>query len=211
MSHVKFLLLHILSFISGSVLLPHPEKNPLASWGCALLLCKQRHSTHLSYHGIVVPGKSPVKLPAHSHALTLWLNQHVAFGCSSLASPYIIDIALTCFFFFPLPSGASWRGLFPLHCLQWWECVWGQPKGNLIPLQPLPTFLRPPHPFIHLNIKSSSAAYSSQSEYVKCTFTTHTLPLSHPILSLLLCSLNCICLPLFFSTVTKWSHGQFNF
>lgn len=100
MSHVKFLLLHILSFISGSVLLPHPEKNPLASWGCALLLCKQRHSTHLSYHGIVVPGKSPVKLPAHSHALTLWLNQHVAFGCSSLASPYIIDIALTCFFSF---------------------------------------------------------------------------------------------------------------
>lgn len=102
MSHVKFLLLHILPFISGSVLLPHPEKNPLASWGCALLLCKQRHSTHLSYHGIVVPGKSCVKLPAHLHALTLWLNQHVAFGCSSLASPYIIDIALTCFFsFFP--------------------------------------------------------------------------------------------------------------
>jgi len=23
---------------------------------------------------------------------------------------------------------------FPLHCLQWWECVWEQPKGNLIPL-----------------------------------------------------------------------------
>lgn len=29
--------------------------------------------------------------------------------------------------------GAPWRGLFPLHCLQWWKCLWEQPKGNLIP------------------------------------------------------------------------------
>lgn len=41
---------------SGPVLLPHPEKNPLESWGCALLLCKQRHSTHLGHHGPVVSG-----------------------------------------------------------------------------------------------------------------------------------------------------------
>uniref|UniRef100_A0A3P9J1K4 GABA type A receptor-associated protein n=1 Tax=Oryzias latipes TaxID=8090 RepID=A0A3P9J1K4_ORYLA len=45
-------------FLSGPVLLPHPEKNPLKSRGCSLLLCKQRHSSHLSNHGTVVPGKS---------------------------------------------------------------------------------------------------------------------------------------------------------
>lgn len=33
-------------------------------------------------------------------------------------------------------SGASRRGLFPLHCLQWWERLWEQPKGNLIPFTP---------------------------------------------------------------------------
>lgn len=133
MSHVKFLLLHILSFISGSVLLPHPEKNPLASWGCALLLCKQRHSTHLSYHGIVVPGKSPVKLPAHSHALTLWLNQHVAFGCSSLASPYIIDIALTCFFLFSPPIRSIMKRTFSSTLPTVMRVCMGTAKGKSDP------------------------------------------------------------------------------
>lgn len=64
-----------LSFTSGPVLLPHSEKNPLASWGCALLLCKQRHSTHLSHHGTVVPG---TVLLRHWAVLRVELYQHIA-------------------------------------------------------------------------------------------------------------------------------------
>ena len=62
-------------------------------------------------------------------------------------------------------SGAPWGGLFPLHCLQWWECLREQPKGNLIPLPPpppLPSNHYPPFWDLHRSfiwiLKSNSAA-----------------------------------------------------
>lgn len=49
---VQFLYL----YYSGPVLLPHPKTNPPAGRGRLILLCKQRHSTHLRHHGPAIPG-----------------------------------------------------------------------------------------------------------------------------------------------------------
>lgn len=67
--------------------------------------------------------------------LTKWVSL-----CSSNVIQHIFSVF----------SGASWRGLFPLHCLQWWERLWEQPKGNLIPLTSQPPTQHYP-PFWDLN------------------------------------------------------------
>lgn len=102
-------------FLSGPVLLPHPEKNPLKSRGCSLLLCKQRHSSHLSNHGTVVPGKS----------LTHWI-----FNC--YWKYFLCSSYFTLFDFLRSTTKRTFSSTLPTVM----RVCMGTAKGKCDPLQP---------------------------------------------------------------------------
>lgn len=60
----------------------------------------------------------------------------------------------------PCAPGAPWRGLFPLHCLQWWKRLWEQPKGNLIP----PFWTPSPSQPTTFHLSETSTVYSLKYE-----------------------------------------------
>jgi len=97
------------------------------------------------------------------------------------------------------------------------ESVYGNSQREIwshyhpLPSQPLPIFLRP-QPFIHLNIKSSSAAQSSQNKHVIMHFHRPCILLPSIYVFIILQS-ELYLPPFFFSiaTLVKWSHGQLFF
>lgn len=125
-------------FVSGPVLLSYPEKNPPESWGCSVLLCKQCHSTNLSYHGTVVPGKS------YTHFELIY----------SSAMFFITS------FIFAVSHRSTTRRTFSSTLPTVMRVCMGTAKGksdHTTTLYYYPTSL--PTPFIHLNIKLSSLEF----------------------------------------------------
>lgn len=110
---------------SWPVLFSHPKTNPPKGWRRSILLRKQCHSSYLCNHGPVIPGMPRLKCPVSKKEPTSF---HILLSLKKKTKP---ELYFFLPFFFP---GASWRGFFPLHCLQWWKCVRRiEPKGKWLP------------------------------------------------------------------------------
>lgn len=126
---------HVMSFLcfccSRPVLFSHPKTNPPKGWRCSVLLRKQCHSSYLCNYGPVIPGMSRLNGAFKSFVFYIVVCGF-SFSPPPQVSSYIAFLYsrsnISLYFFL----GASWRGFFSLHCLQWWKCVWRiKPKGKI--------------------------------------------------------------------------------